>query len=166
MTWLSSLLENEWRFREMCERKLAIQSCPTLCDPIDCSLAGSYVPGILKVRLLEWVPMSFSRGSSWPRDRTQGSCTTGRFFTVWAPREAREICRSAKWARGGLWQIQRCPVDQAGKCFLEFCSWYISTCGEPREAFLCEVWRVVVKQWSFCSLRWEEQGRHYVAHTF
>ena len=108
----------------MCERKLAIHSCPTLCDSIDCSLADSSVHGNLKVRILEWVPISFSRGSSWPRDGTQGSRTTGRFFTIWAPREVWKICRSAKWARGGLWQIQRCPVDQAGKCFLEFRSWY------------------------------------------
>ena len=40
------------------------QSCPTLCDPMDCSLSGSSVHGILQARILEWVAISFSRGSS------------------------------------------------------------------------------------------------------
>ena len=43
------------------------QSCPTLCDPMDCSLPGSSVHGILQERVLEWVAISFSRGSSQPR---------------------------------------------------------------------------------------------------
>ena len=43
------------------------QSCPTLCDPMDCSLPGSSVHGILRARVLEWVAISFSRGSSQPR---------------------------------------------------------------------------------------------------
>ena len=46
------------------------QSCPTLCDPMDCSLPGSSVHGILQARILEWGAISFSRGSSQPRDRT------------------------------------------------------------------------------------------------
>ena len=41
-----------------------------LCDPVDCSLPGSSVHGIFQARVLEWVPISFSRGSSWPRDQT------------------------------------------------------------------------------------------------
>ena len=58
------------------------QSCPTLCDPVDCSLPGSSVHGIFQARVLEWVAISFSRRSSQPRDRTQVSCVVGRFFTV------------------------------------------------------------------------------------
>ena len=64
------------------------QSCPTLCSPMDCSLPGSSSHGIFQARVLEWVAISFSRGSSWPRDRTQVSPTAGRCFTVWATREA------------------------------------------------------------------------------
>ena len=64
------------------------QSCPTFCDPIDCSPPGSSVHEILQARILEWVAMPFSRGSSWSRDRTQISCIAGRSFTVWATREA------------------------------------------------------------------------------
>ena len=64
------------------------QSCPTLCDPMDCSLQGSSVHGIFQARVLEWVAISFSRGSSRPRDRTWVSHIAGRRFTVWATREA------------------------------------------------------------------------------
>ena len=59
----------------------------TLCDPTDCGLPGSSVHGILEARILEWVAIPFSRGSSWPRDRTWVSHIAGRFFTVWATRE-------------------------------------------------------------------------------
>jgi len=45
-----------------------VQSCLTLCDPIDCSLPGSFVHGIFLARILEWVAISSSRQSSQPRD--------------------------------------------------------------------------------------------------
>ena len=48
----------------------AIQSCPALCDPMDCSPPGSSVHGILQARILEWVAIPFSRISSQPRDQT------------------------------------------------------------------------------------------------
>ena len=54
----------------------------TLCDPMDCSLLGSSVHGIFQARVLEWVAISFSRGSPQPRDRTQVSRIAGRHFTV------------------------------------------------------------------------------------
>ena len=66
------------------------QSCPTLCYPMDCSLPGSSVHEIFQPRVLEWVAISFSRGSSQPKDRTQASCIVGRRFTVWATREVRQ----------------------------------------------------------------------------
>ena len=56
-----------------------LQSCPTLCDPRDSSPPGSPVPGILQARILEWVAMPSSRGSSQPRDRIQVSRIAGRF---------------------------------------------------------------------------------------
>ena len=61
---------------------------PVLFDPMDWSPLGSSIHGILQVRILEWFPLSYSRGSSWPRDWTWISCIAGRFFTVWATREA------------------------------------------------------------------------------
>ena len=64
------------------------QSYPTLCDPEDCSLPGSSVHWIFQARMLEWVAISSSRGSSWPRDQTWVSCvscTGGGFFTTEPP---------------------------------------------------------------------------------
>ena len=58
------------------------------CDPMDYSPPGSSVREIFQARLLEWVAISFSRGSFQPRDWTQVSWTAGRFFTDWATREA------------------------------------------------------------------------------
>ena len=72
--WLSTLL---------CV--LVTQSCPTLCDPMDC-----VVHGLLQARILEWVSFPFSRGSSQPRDRTRVSCIAGGFFTSWATRKAHQ----------------------------------------------------------------------------
>ena len=63
------------------------QSCPTLCDPMDCSPPGSSVRGIFQARTLEWVAISFARRSSQPRDWTQVSRIAGRRFTFWATRE-------------------------------------------------------------------------------
>ena len=54
-----------------CVHAQSLQSCPTLCDPMDCSPRGSSVHGILQARILEWIAISFSRGSSWPRDGTR-----------------------------------------------------------------------------------------------
>ena len=64
------------------------QLCLTLCDPMDYSLPGFSVHGIFQARVLECVAISFSRGSSQLRDRTQVSCIVGRRFTLWATREA------------------------------------------------------------------------------
>ena len=64
------------------------QSCPTLCDPMDCSPPGASVHGILQARIPEWVAISFSRVSSRPRDQTQFSHITGRRFNLCTTREA------------------------------------------------------------------------------
>ena len=61
---------------------LVAQSCPTLCDLMDCSPPGFSVHGILQVRILEWVAIPFSRGSYQTRDQTWVSCIAGRFLTV------------------------------------------------------------------------------------
>ena len=63
------------------------QSCLTLCDPMDCSPAGSAIHGIFQAGVLEWVAISFSRRSSRPRDWTWVSRIVGRRFAVWATRE-------------------------------------------------------------------------------
>ena len=66
---------------------LVAHSCPTLCDPMDCSPPGSSVHWILQASILEWVAIAFSRGSCQPRDWTQVSHTPGRLFTIWATGE-------------------------------------------------------------------------------
>ena len=64
--------------------------CLTLCHPMDCSLPGFSVYGILQVRILEWVAIPFSRTSSWPKDLRWVSCIADRFFTIWATKEAQK----------------------------------------------------------------------------
>ena len=67
-----SLRCTEGPYLDVCKCALSLQSCLTLCDPLDCSPPGSSVHGILQARILEWVAMSFFRGFSRPRDRTWG----------------------------------------------------------------------------------------------
>ena len=80
-----------WWHRYVCMYVLVAQSCLTFCDPMDCSLPGSSIRGIFQTRILEWVAISFSRRSSWPRDWTWVSCIVGRCFTIWATREV-QMC--------------------------------------------------------------------------
>ena len=87
----------------------SLQSCPTLCNPMDCSLLGSSVHRILQAGILKWVAMPSSRGLSQPRDQTClscGSCIAGEFFTTEPPE---------KWLfkehRGKLWN-ERWQTEQ------------------------------------------------------
>ena len=66
-------------------------SCVWLCDPMDCSPPGFSVHGIFQARILEWVAIFFSREPSQLRDWTPVFCISGRFFTIWATREALDM---------------------------------------------------------------------------
>ena len=89
----SALKRNELSSHEKIWCVLVTQSYLTLCDPIYCSLQCSS----LQARILEWVAIRFSRGSSWPKDQTLVSCITNRFFTIWATRKApKKIWREHK----------------------------------------------------------------------
>ena len=89
LKWSGTLLvKNLIQIMEV--KVLVAQSCPTLCDPMDYSPPGSSVHEILQARILEWVAMPSSRGSSRARDWTQVSCIPGRFFTIWATRKAHD----------------------------------------------------------------------------
>ena len=73
------------RFEHMLANRkcvLVAQLCPALCDPMDCSPPGFSVLEIFQARMLEWVAISFCRGSSQTRDQTQVFRIAGRFFTV------------------------------------------------------------------------------------
>ena len=73
----------------LCLRKVKKWKCQSLfVSPWTVAQPGSSVHGILQARTLEWVVIPFSRGSSWPRDWTRAACIAGRFFTIWATREA------------------------------------------------------------------------------
>ena len=84
------LLESSlvWKHYESELKVLVTQSCLTLYDPRDCSPPGSFVHGILQARILEWVAITFSSGSSCSRHQTGVSCIAGGFFTIWAIKEA------------------------------------------------------------------------------
>ena len=74
---------------------LVTQSRLTLCDTLDCNPPGSSVHGIFQARILEWVAISSSRGSSQPRDQTCGSrvsCIAGISYTCWSPYGYTYIC--------------------------------------------------------------------------
>ena len=80
-------------------KRLCAHLCPTLSNPMYYSPPDSSVHGILQARILERVAISFSKGSSWPRDRTHVSCIAGRFFSTGASWEApfSEECFSRHW---------------------------------------------------------------------
>ena len=122
----------------VCYAKL-LQSCPTLCEPMDCSPPVSSVHRILQARILEWVAMPSSRGSSQPRDPTQVSHIAGGFFTIWATREAQLIGEEARnkylsveWrmnikmtnnsfcdGRIKLWAFVHCSKNMNMQCYFE-----------------------------------------------
>ena len=98
------------------------QSCPTLWDSTDCSTPGSSVHGILQVAVLEWVAILFSSGSSCPRDQTQVLYIAGRFFTVWATREALAL------GLIGLEKLPGCLCVNSERYFPTGSPWLICLC--------------------------------------
>ena len=82
--WISIYIISEW------VSEWVAQSCPTLCDPKDGGPPGSSVRGIFQARILQWVAIPFSRGSSPPRYQTWVSHIASRLVTIWATRE--DIC--------------------------------------------------------------------------
>ena len=72
---------------------LVAKSYPTLCNPMDCILPGSSVRAVSQTRILEWVSIFFSRGSSQPRDQTCVSYIGGQTLHHWTIREVLDVCR-------------------------------------------------------------------------
>ena len=79
--------ELKWTGMKSESRSEATQLCPTLCDPMDCSIPGSSVHRTFQARVLEWVAIFFSRGSSQLTDRAQVSHIVDRCFSIWATSE-------------------------------------------------------------------------------
>ena len=127
----------EYRDQILLQKSEVAQSRLTLCDPM-CSLPGFSVHGIFQARVLEWVDISFSRGSSQPRDQTRVSHIVGRRFTLWATREAtassgkpllqkQDISvRRGKGQKlrniGGLWELQKARKQILLRRFQKECS--------------------------------------------
>ena len=106
------------------EEKVLLLSCVQLCDPMNCSLPGYSVHGILQARIVEWVVLPFSRGSSQPMVRTCFSCIAGRFFTIWTTREA--LCC---WRRGGHYWVKKVRGGKlVGELSLTSMIWAIKWC--------------------------------------
>ena len=97
---------------------LVTQLCPNLCDPVDCSPPGSSVHGVSQAKILEWVVIPFSRGSSWPRNWTQVSLIVGSFFTIWATREAQRtwylsVCNFVSFRNILKFSFWCCPLPDS-----------------------------------------------------
>ena len=94
--------QKETHFSRVCVCCYFSRVWSTLCDPVGCNPPGSPVHGIFPARILEWVAISFSRGSSWPRDRTHVfciSCTSDEFFTA-------ELLGKPSWVQEALITIE------------------------------------------------------------
>ena len=113
--WLSFGPSLLWYSKEILVKVklLVAQSHPTLCNPMDCSPRVSSIHEIFQARILEWIAIPFSRGSSQPRDCTWVSRTAGRFFTNWASREVQYWPRRYPNNHPVVWQLKAEARDQA-----------------------------------------------------
>ena len=120
----------------MCVCAKSLQSCQTLCDPMDCSPPGSSVPGILQARILEWVAMPSSRGSSQPRDWTHVSCISsiGRrvLYHLCHLGSSFKVSDGMKLAREGMWTRRYLSISKTERMGCvplpgTTCSWEIET---------------------------------------
>ena len=100
----------------VCVYVLVTQLCLTLCDPTDYSPLGFSVHGILQARILEWIAIPISRGSSKPRDWTLVSCITSRVFTIWVTGKSWSESRSvvSDSATHGLYSSLDSPGQNTG----------------------------------------------------
>ena len=92
-----SSMGEKWKHNINESESEVTQSCLTLCDPMNCNLSGSFVHGIFQARVLEWIAISISSGSSRPRSRTPVSHITGRSFTIWVTREAQNYILTSEY---------------------------------------------------------------------
>ena len=115
---------------------LVTQSCPTLWDPMDYSLPGSSVHGILQARILEWVCICFSRRYSWPRDWTWVSLIVGSLLMDWDTRKEPSYLFKCNQQSQNKW-LKRIPVLS----YCGFPSWFSN--GFPGFIHVAEgSWRV------------------------
>ena len=106
-----------------CMRAKSLQSCPTLCTCTDCSPPGFFVHGVLQARILEWVAITSSRGSSWRRDRTWVSCVAGILY-CWATGEAPLWTKIYKYLFASLPSVNLGVELLVGSMFNTLCSMF------------------------------------------
>ena len=142
LCWLESLCESE---------VLVAQLWLTLCDPMDLCPARLLCPWDFLARILEWVAIPFSKGSSWLRDWTWVSCITGRFFTIWAKKEAHYRPRTSTIQKTGKWWdlCWSCldpswPIKGSqGKCFKSYKQTIVNYFFKKAELFLVtSLWNI------------------------
>ena len=114
---------------------------------MDCTPPGSSVPGLLQARTLEWVAISFSRGSSPPRDRTRVSHTAGGFYTIWPTREAFTFCLNSCYGKGS----SRVASKQTGK---NVCNLYIYIFIYIYKFIFLYILNIIIPKWRYWSPWW------------
>ena len=142
----------------------SLQSCPTLCDPIDSSPPGSAVPGILQVRTLEWVALSFSNAWKWKVKVKSLSCVW-LLATPWT--EAHQAPPSMGFSRQEYWSGVPLPSPKTKLtlAYLNTCRYkpqYITIAKifedrimftlSPLKMYLCTFWTtldLITEQWYF-----------------
>ena len=123
---------------------------------MDCSLPGSSVYGILQARILKWVAISFSMGSSQPRNRTQVSCIAGRFFTNWATRRYLASNTPAGHNTLGTWLTFGHLKGLMDDCGLAFGSNYKINNIYPEKCVLrprLPIYSFLVSAWPLCRVQ-------------
>ena len=137
---------------------LVTQSCPTLFQPHDCSPPGSPVHGILQVRILQWVSMPSSRGSSGPRDRTHltSSALAGRFFTSSGTWEA-----PPSWGTYNKWMSPSLQMTQPSRQNFPIPSFHVK---QEKPVTLSVLWDSPIQMWA--KLKWgSDTYMHTHTHT-
>ena len=143
----------------LCMYAKSLQSCLTLCDAMDCSPSGCSVHGILQTRILEWVAIPSSRGSSRPRDRTHVSyisCIGRWFLTTSATWEAHtsislpKINRLTVWSTGQYMEGRGLPCATGGNA-----KWYnhVTNSNVQHDKYssaVCYTWKLL-KEWILSS---------------
>ena len=121
---------------------LVTQLCLTLCDPANCSLPGFPLHGILQARILEWIAIPFSRGSSQPRDWTLVSCIAGRLFTM---------STLLLYCKSFLCSPLPTPFTfPGGMCMLSQVQLFAAPCtvdGSPPDSSVCEIFQARILEW-------------------
>ena len=112
---------------------------------MDCSLPGSSIPGVLQARILEWVAISFSRGSSRSRDWTWVSCIAGRCFTLWAFKELSKVILKSRHVNQTFFKKTKLQIyffsEVNGKNWVKSQPWQLSCRSLDFGPYVCSLFQ-------------------------